>query len=375
MKIASSLVQMASERQYTQQTTRQESLKAWIGNRPPNVEGDSVSLSGQSTPPSAALASAAPPSTALASTALASTALASTALASTALASTATGHVAAEDLEMDDSLTPELRMLRLLLKKVFGVKVRLDKGRHEGYCNGSKKTGQDARSPAAAPARQGWGIEYDLHESYYEAEQTTFSASGIVKTADGQSVRFDLNLAMSREYAAERHVSFRAGDAVDPLIVHFDGTAAQLSSTRFGFDLDADGEVEQIASTAAGSGFLALDIDGNGVITDGSELFGPTTGDGFAELAGYDADGNQWIDENDAIYDELRVWQDQTSEAGGSLSTLRALDIGAIYLGRQSTPFAVKDAANQTLGQVVASSVFLGEDGGAGSVQQINLTV
>lgn len=79
-------------------------------------------------------------------------------------------------------------------------------------------------------------------------------------------------------------------------------------------DLDADGMEDQISFVLPGSGFLALDLNGDGRINDGRELFGPETGDGFAELARYDEDGNQWIDENDPVFERLRIW---TKDAEG----------------------------------------------------------
>mgnify|MGYP000465316364 CR=1 FL=1 len=51
-----------------------------------------------------------------------------------------------------------------------------------------------------------------------------------------------------------------------------------------------------------GSGYLALNKNGDGVINDGSELFGTASGDGFYDLSMYDEDGNGWIDENDHAY-------------------------------------------------------------------------
>ena len=64
----------------------------------------------------------------------------------------------------------------------------------------------------------------------------------------------------------------------------------ELSDQTFYFDLDADGKEEEI-SVLNGSGYLALDKNGDGVINDGSELFGTKNGDGFADLARYDEDG------------------------------------------------------------------------------------
>lgn len=236
---------------------------------------------------------------------------------------------------------------------------------------------QDPKS-TANPSEQkaGYGIEYDYYESRYEAESSTFSARGVVKTADGQEIAIDVNLSMTREYMSEQHVSLRAGDAVvkDPLVINFSGSAAQLTQKKFSFDLDADGRAEQISFVGPGSGFLALDRSGDGKINNGRELFGAQSGDGFADLAQYDDDGNQWIDEGDKIYDRLRIW---SKDASGSdhLMALGAAGVGAIYLGHLATPFAVKSPANELQGQVASSGLFLSDNGMAGTVQQVNLVV
>jgi hypothetical protein len=49
--------------------------------------------------------------------------------------------------------------------------------------------------------------------------------------------------------------------------------------------------------------------------------------------------------------------------------------VGALYLGNAQTPFALKDGANADLGRVRASGVYLREDGSAGTLQQIDVTV
>jgi hypothetical protein len=173
-------------------------------------------------------------------------------------------------------------------------------------------------------------------------------------------------------------VSLRLGDAArqtkDPLVINFAGTAAQLAETRFAFDLDADGVKEQINQLGSGSGFLALDLNRNGRVDDGRELFGARSGDGFADLAAHDADGNGWIDENDPIHAQLQVWR-QAADGSGTLTPLASVDVGAISLARVATPFDLKTPANALLGQVRASGVYLSESGQAGTVQQIDLTV
>lgn len=129
------------------------------------------------------------------------------------------------------------------------------------------------------------------------------------------------------------------------------------NKTRFEFDLDADGKTEQVALLKPGNAYLALAKNNDGKINDGSELFGPSTGNGFNALAKYDEDGNQFIDEADSIYNQLRLW---SIDAKGheQLIGLGEKGVGAIYLGHLNTPFELQQN-QQTLGDIVSSSVYL----------------
>ena len=193
----------------------------------------------------------------------------------------------------------------------------------------------------------------------------------------GKAIDFTLALSMTRSYSEQSNVSVTLGDArakKDPLVLNFDGTAAQLTSQRFEFDLDSDGQNEEINSLASGSGFLALDNNGDGKINNGSELFGAKSGDGFADLATLDADHNGWIDENDAAFNRLLVW---SKDAAGKdqIQTLKEANVGAISLAHVATPFDIKDEVNALQGDIRSSGVFLRENGTAGTLQQIDLTV
>lgn len=224
--------------------------------------------------------------------------------------------------------------------------------------------------------RQGWGLEYDLHESYYEKQTMSFSTEGTVKTEDGREIRFDLDLSMSREFASKQDVSIRAGDAikVDPLVVNFGSASAKLTNNKFSFDIDNDGDADQVSFATGGSGFLAFDVNSDGKINDGSELFGPQSGNGFADLSRYDKDGNGWIDENDDIYSKLRIWS-KDENGNDQLFALGEKGVGAIYLGNVSTAFDMKNSDNQTLGSIARTGIYLKEDGGAGTIQHVDLTV
>lgn len=234
---------------------------------------------------------------------------------------------------------------------------------------------ETAADPQSNEGRRGFGLRYEYRALQYESETMSFSAAGTAKTADGKEISFNVSLNMSREFYQQTAVTFEAGHKLkDPLVMNFDGNAAELGERDFAFDIDLDGHADQVAFVGAGSGFLALDRNGDGQVNDGSELFGPTSGDGFAELAAHDNDGNNWIDENDAIYADLRIWQ-RSADGTTSLLALGQRGVGAIYLGRVDSPFTVKDDANQALGQVRSSGIFLGEDGEVGTLQQVDLVV
>lgn len=226
---------------------------------------------------------------------------------------------------------------------------------------------------ASQPQEQEWGMSYTRYESHYESEQTAFSAQGLVRTADGKEISFSLDLAMSREYFREERLEIKAGaQLIDPLVINYAGTAAELTDMSFEFDLTMDGQNETLRQLAPGSGFLVFDKNKDGRVNDGSELFGPQTGDGFEELAAYDEDGNNWIDENDAIYKDLSLWRRENDK--DYLTQLKSANVGAIYLGNVGTSFDLKDQNNELLARIQKTGVFLKENGGAGTVQQIDFS-
>jgi len=283
--------------------------------------------------------------------------------------------VAGREIDEDAALPPKLGLVKLILERLLGIRIKIsDASGAAAACACGRADGQ-AADGTQGPRRQGWGVEVTVEERQFESETTAFAAGGTVKTADGKEIAFNLSLTMHREYLHEGRVTLRAGDvAVDPLVVNFAGTAAQLSDAKFSFDLQRDGQNETLPTLGSGSGFLALDLNGDGKINDGGELFGPRSGDGFADLAQYDGDGNQWIDEADPIYERLRLWQPD-ADGAGTLTTLSQKQVGAIYLGHAETPFAVKDEQNQLQAQITASGIYLSETGVAGSVQQVDVAV
>ncbi len=215
-----------------------------------------------------------------------------------------------------------------------------------------------------------------------EQEDTSFSTVGTVRTKDGREINFNVNVNMSRRceeyYREELNVAQFA--LYDPLVINLDTNATEVSDQTFYFDLDADGSEEEI-SMLKGSGYLALDKNGDGIINDGSELFGTRNGDGFADLAQYDEDGNGWIDENDSIWSKLKIWC-KDENGNDVLYKLSDKGVGAICLQNVSTDFTLqgtrnaKDgtaSTNATNGVIRKTGIFLYENGNVGTVQHVDL--
>lgn len=208
---------------------------------------------------------------------------------------------------------------------------------------------------------------------HVEQESICFQAAGTVQTDCGQTISFNMGVQMQRQQVTIQSASLsRLVHGIDPIVLNFDENISLFDENYFSFDLDGDGLCEELSGLGNGCGFLALDRDGDGAISDGFELFGPTTDNGFSELAKLDTDGNSWIDENDPIFDDLLVWMG----AGGKdeqLVGLREAGVGAISVAHAGTQFTLENNDGNVQGVVRATGLFLMENGEPKALQELDL--
>jgi hypothetical protein len=382
MRIEESQVALSSQRTASMTNFSHTSVEAWVGDRPAKPKPAATSVTVDMSSVKAAIARLSEEARAAARTAgrqdLASA-------GTTTGRASAAGEPSPNDPNDPTTTDPNLNFLILLIERMTGRKVNLLRASDFRDPNSAaQQAGQKAAAavsaasgaaqPAAQPQNAGWGLEIKVDQVHQETETTGFNAIGQVTTADGRTISFDYTLAMHRDFSQSSSVDITAGDAVkkiDPIALNLSGGPVALSSDRTGFDINSDGTPEQVALPAAGTYFLAVDANGNGKVDDGSELFGPSSGNGFTELKALDTNSNGWIDEGDAAYSTLKLW----SGTGEGLLSLSDAGVGALYVGQAaSTQFDVRSATNEALGQVVSSSVYLGENGTPGALQQVDLT-
>ncbi len=205
-----------------------------------------------------------------------------------------------------------------------------------------------------------------------EQESVDYLAEGMVTLEDGREIQFAMDFSFNRYTQAEQLAQFASDVLTDPLMININGGVVELRDEIFEFDLTMDGDKEQIAKTATGTGYLVFDKNQNGEIDDGSEMFGPQSGSGWSELAQYDDDNNGWIDENDAVYEKLG-YLGFDAEGAQQYQLLSDVGIGAIYLGSEQTEYQMFDSNGNLQAEVKRTGFALHESGEMAHMQELDM--
>jgi hypothetical protein len=143
----------------------------------------------------------------------------------------------------------------------------------------------------------------------------------------------DCDIGTTQTCELEEGVPYWGECPFTPLLLSFDGGPIELEASSATFDIASVGECLDSDWPVAANPWLVIDLDKNGFIDAGHELFGSGTrlpaGDraqtGFAALAVLDGNGDGVIDQADARFDELLLWRDEDADKlsmGWELSSL-----------------------------------------------------
>ena len=167
------------------------------------------------------------------------------------------------------------------------------------------------------------------------------------------------------------------GGAVDPIVIDLDHNGYKFSSLGDGvqFDINADGNPDQIAWNTSNDGILAYDLDGSGKIEDGSELFTPDFGGGSfatgsAALASLDSNGDDMIDSDDQAFANLVIWKDADADGvsdEGELSSFGENGIEGISATTHVVDYFIDGQS------IIGEGTFHHTDGSTGSYVEVAL--
>jgi len=171
-----------------------------------------------------------------------------------------------------------------------------------------------------------------------------------------------------------KEVNRNANPDYDPLVLDLDGDGIELTTlASFApqFDLNGDGFAERAGWVSSDDGMLAIDLNANGSIDNGGELFGNAATAGLAALAAYDTNTDGFITAADAAFSDLRIWRDlnqngQSDE--GELSTLTDNDIVSISLTPTNTT-----SSTQAGNTILSTGIFTRSDSSTGTTGEVIL--
>ena len=111
-----------------------------------------------------------------------------------------------------------------------------------------------------------------------------------------------------------------AESTTSPLVIDLDGNGVETTTEEDGvyFDHDNNGFAEKTAWVGKDDGLLVRDINNNGQIDDGTELFGNNTvlsngqkaTNGFEALKDLDSNNDNVFDSSDTAWNQVKVWKD-----------------------------------------------------------------
>jgi hypothetical protein len=213
-----------------------------------------------------------------------------------------------------------------------------------------------------------------------KADKYLIAFAGGEMTLNPRKAKGDLD-SRAGALTASAMLSFKGKSfgMLSPIILDLDGDGVEMLSikkARAGFDMNGDGVADDTGWAGKGDGFLVIDRNTDGKITDASELsFAAEDKDARSDLealGALDNNGDGVLNKDDVRFAELKVWVDANGNGvseEGELKTLAELGITEIGLRAQNREGFAKVGENVLL----STATFKRENGSTGTLGNVAL--
>lgn len=213
-------------------------------------------------------------------------------------------------------------------------------------------------------------------EQWHSREQNlAYQVQGVFDIND-KELTLNYEFALSSEQVSYSKIEMTAAALKDPLIVQYGAQGLGDIKGQTAFSINQDNIVDSLPIFSGDIGYLVFDKNDNQQADDGSELFGPQSGQGFVELSQLDSNKNGFIDTEDEQFEQLYLWKpsDNASTPEQWLS-LKDVKIQAISLSAINTPFDFYDDKGEIQAQLQQSSFAISESGQGRGVHQVDVRI
>ncbi len=196
-----------------------------------------------------------------------------------------------------------------------------------------------------------------------------------VFSVNEQELSLNYSFTLASEHESYSKIEMSAAALKDPIVVQFGSQELGYIEGEKKFAINQDNTLDSLPIFSGDVGYLVYDKNQNQQADDGSELFGPQTGQGFAELAQLDSNNNGFIDAEDQQFEQLYIWQPSDDYQTEQWLSLSQANIQAISLSAVNTPFDFYDSQGEIQAQMRQSSFAISEEGLGRGVHQIDVRI
>ncbi|MFT5756766.1 MAG: hypothetical protein ACI9LM_001487 [Alteromonadaceae bacterium] len=281
----------------------------------------------------------------------------------------------------DRPLTGRVKMMKLILESTFGESIALVS---TNMSNKIKPVDIQDIPQDSSPANNEFpGVQIRLGQNSFMAgdrltveewqihqQELSYKMQGEFDI-NGKQLSLDYSFTLAREKIKYTSFETTAAALKDPLIVQFGEQSLGEISGQESFDINQDHKMDNLPVFLGDVGYLVYDKNANNKADNGSELFGPTSGNGFNELAQLDENNNGFLDKEDSAYQKLYLWQPDKN----TWLSLADAGIEAINTDAIATPYTFYDKDDVVQAQLRNSSFAVSESGRGLGVHQVDVRI